>query len=139
MMKLNVLVLSSLGVLVSLPATPIALGTSLNTNTLKPQLNTAPATADTLTILTWLYDSSQAIWHTSFGNYETNAQDGCRNPGVPGIYEVCYDWGQARGHFLADGQNKRCFREFKVQSTGVCADLFNPCSVRRWHEVGCDW
>jgi len=92
-MKFTVLILSFLSLLASLPIPLLPPGT----NPPSPQLNTAPAAADTVTILTWQerlgnpfrFDSRQAIWHTDFGSYHTDAQEGCRNPGVPAVYEVC--------------------------------------------------
>ena len=117
------------------------------TLTAPPQLNTTPAAADGLTILTWQerqgnpfkFDSSQALWHTDHGSHHTDANEGCRNPNVPGIYEACYDWNQNRGHFNAHGQGKRCLRQFKSQATGTCGDGASLCDVKRWHEVPCTW
>lgn len=54
--------------------------------------------------------SYNAAWYSDTNSYNTNADEGCRDPGVPHIREACYDWKNGRAHFLANGQPKRCLK-----------------------------
>ncbi|KAJ8110837.1 hypothetical protein OPT61_g6418 [Boeremia exigua] len=85
--------------------------------------------------------NSKGEWINKFGDhYWFNANTGCRNPGVPNIYEVCMDWKKGRAHFLANGQNKRCLQREKPDFDVMpCGASINRCSRQRWNEVSCTW
>lgn len=46
-------------------------------------------------------------WHME---YAVNANDGCRNPGVPDIPWLCIDWPNKRLKFYPNNQAARCMR-----------------------------
>jgi hypothetical protein len=84
-------------------------------------------------------DSSNALWHTAYGAFPINANEGCRDPDVPGMTSICFDWGNGRGHFYFQGQGKRCFRKWSDLEVGLCWDELGRCSILRWNEVACTW
>jgi hypothetical protein len=64
--------------------------------------------------------SWRAIWYTSFGAFTVDASEGCRDPpDVPGMWSLCMDWGNSRGHFMMDGQPKRCIRKQASRGTSL--------------------
>jgi hypothetical protein len=70
-----------------------------------------------------------------------DTNEGCRNPGIPHMNNICFDWGNGRGHFNFDGQGKRCFRKHQsTVNTGKCGygGNFN-CYVSEWYETNCTW
>src|SRR5690242_1143399 len=76
-------------------------------------------------------------YNNNGGRFGVNANEGCRNPGVPGIYNVCMDWGNNRAHFDATGQNKRCLRkqgDFNQRFCGGPIGAENRCSQQWWEE-----
>lgn len=66
----------------------------------------ATAAADSMTVHTVCpiignCDSRIGTWHSAFGNYLINADEGCRDPpDVPGMNRICMDWGNGRAHFF---------------------------------------
>ncbi|KAK4464432.1 hypothetical protein QBC42DRAFT_284416 [Cladorrhinum samala] len=84
--------------------------------------------------------SSPGTWYTAHGSYDVDASEGCRNPDVPGMTQLCVDWGKSRGHFYFLGQNKRCIRETSSDFQ-TCSDDFGfaTCSDVYWDEVPCTW
>ncbi|KAH7135782.1 hypothetical protein B0J11DRAFT_169883 [Dendryphion nanum] len=85
--------------------------------------------------------SSTGEWiNESGGHYWIDANEGCRDPDVPYIYNVCMDWGNGRAHFNADGQNKRCLKRTSPDLyAGPCADTSLQCYRQWWDEVPCSW
>jgi hypothetical protein len=55
--------------------------------------------------------SQRAIWYTAYGSFGVDAREGCRDTNVPAMWQLCVDWGNSRGHFMFDGQPKRCIRK----------------------------
>lgn len=53
-------------------------------------------------------DKRPGAWFTDTDSYPVDGNEGCRNPGVPGIRNVCFDWGNRRLHFDLNGGGKRC-------------------------------
>lgn len=84
---------------------------------------------------------SQGEWiNEQGGHYWIDANEGCRDPDVPFIWNVCMDWGNGRAHFNADGQNKRCLKKTGPDfDVGPCADSSRQCSRQWWEEVPCTW
>lgn len=80
-----------------------------------------------------------STWYTNTNSYTVDSADACRSAGVPYIYQVCFDWGKQRAHFLAQGQNKRCLKI--TSSTGGLKDCGTnrKCEEWRWTEVPCTW
>jgi hypothetical protein len=108
----------------------------------------AAGAADKVTILTKCAPLpgfpclSHGLWTTDYGgNFFMDAGEGCRNPSgwVPGMNTICWDWGNARGHFYFDGQGKRCIKEFAAVGTGGCGRQGEGCTAQRFNEVPCTW
>jgi hypothetical protein len=81
-----------------------------------------------------------AQWYTDFGVYDIDAHDGCRGTSVPGMTEICVDWGRGRGHFKFSHQDfKRCFvRGGTTHFTGDgCWGV--ECWRSEWNEAPCTW
>ncbi|USP74364.1 hypothetical protein yc1106_01638 [Curvularia clavata] len=76
--------------------------------------------------------NSRGEWQASNGNvfYNVDANEGCRNPGVPYVYNLCMDWGKGRAHWNVDNQpNKKCFLEQGSDfDVGPCAGSGLSCS-----------
>ncbi|KAM7209867.1 hypothetical protein V8F06_014749 [Rhypophila decipiens] len=119
--------------------------TTLTLSALTLGLQVAQVSADVLTILTrkgvtGSSDSSNAMWETISNVYSFNANEGCRNPGVPNINRVCMDWGNKRGHFNTIFGEKRCVKEWNSHNLGTCRGAVGgTCHVQRWREVACTW
>ncbi|KAK0665447.1 hypothetical protein QBC41DRAFT_306175 [Cercophora samala] len=84
------------------------------------------------------------LWYTDYGLHKIDARGGCLYndaTGVPGIYELCIDWANGRGHFLASGQPKRCIKQRGARELGGghCTAAMKPCFLDSFHEVGCTW
>ena len=79
--------------------------------------------------------SQTAMWHSIWGHFRINANEGCRDarPDVPGLNSICFDWGNQRAHFYYDNQGKRCLRQWSSNS------LFGSTSMQRWKEAACTW
>ncbi|KAK4122112.1 hypothetical protein N657DRAFT_646771 [Parathielavia appendiculata] len=76
--------------------------------------------------------SSYGIWHTAYGRFDVDFNEGCRDPDVPSLNWMCIDWPNQRAHFNFDGQPKRCL----VKMT----EEYQPTiRLSRWDEVGCYW
>ncbi|KAM7209868.1 hypothetical protein V8F06_014750 [Rhypophila decipiens] len=98
------------------------------------------ATADAMATMTDAGGSNLAVWYTDFGAYGVNANEGCRNPYIPGIYNFCVDWGNKRLHFNAEGQSKRCIKQIRSQHFSFCDQSGgNRCDWQVWKEVDCTW
>ncbi|KAK3899491.1 hypothetical protein C8A05DRAFT_18079 [Staphylotrichum tortipilum] len=81
--------------------------------------------------------SQNSVWYTAFGSYPINANEGCRDPSdVPGMNQLCMDWGRQRGHFFFDGQGRRCLRKTEDKENH-CAGAV--CHRSIWSEVACTW
>ncbi|GAB1318183.1 hypothetical protein MFIFM68171_08393 [Madurella fahalii] len=80
------------------------------------------------------------IWWTNFGNHITDARGGCKNPGVPGINNLCIDWPGGRGHFDADNQPRRCIQQEGARAIpgGHCTKG-DTCYMDSFKEVPCTW
>jgi len=102
-------------------------------------LQCVPVTADDFTVLERGSDRSNAMWHSDNGIFAFNANPDCRDPPIPGVYEVCMDWVNRRAHFRATGQNKRCLSIFTSRGLGSCVGTTGVCSIYRFHEVACTW
>jgi hypothetical protein len=73
--------------------------------------------------------NSQGVFHTDFGSYDVDANEGCGVPAIPAMVEFGMDWGQRRGLFRFVGQgDKRCMRETYDQGW-----------YRKWYETPCTW
>ncbi|KAF6741884.1 hypothetical protein DFP72DRAFT_1023583 [Ephemerocybe angulata] len=73
--------------------------------------------ADHMTTWTGASNSS-GRWFSAFGQHDIPAaKGGCQNLNdrVPGLVELCIDYGRHRAHFYFSGQGKRCLQE--VSST----------------------
>ena len=80
----------------------------------------------------------QAKANTLFFVDKVDASDGCRNNiGVPYIYRACYDWSKRRAHYYAEGQPKRCMKEW-FYSYKVCSPNLH-CHYHDWYDVPCNW
>ncbi|OAK95607.1 hypothetical protein IQ06DRAFT_61845 [Phaeosphaeriaceae sp. SRC1lsM3a] len=81
-------------------------------------------------------------WHNEYGQtWEINASDGCRSVPVTGITQVCFDWKNGRGHFLAANQPKRCLSKGPDSPDYYCGpgtDAYR-CVNQVWTEVTCTW
>ncbi|KAJ4287882.1 hypothetical protein N0V88_007500 [Collariella sp. IMI 366227] len=53
---------------------------------------------------------NQAAWYSGFESGYIDANEGCRDPNVGSMNNLCMDWGNWRGHFYFDGQGKRCIK-----------------------------
>ncbi len=99
----------------------------------------ASGAADDVTILTYcggavFCDSANSMWHTSFGQFPIDANEGCRDPPwVPYLNSICFDWGNQRGHFYYDNHPKRCLQQWTSNA------LTSQLSMQRWKEVSCTW
>lgn len=83
---------------------------------------------------------SSATWYNDHDQqFYVNGNDGCRDPDVPGVYQVCFDWGKdrKRGHFYADGQGKRCFRQYSEFQHTYCGT--GECYTTWFTESPCNW
>ncbi len=123
-------------------------------NAAKMQLNVASlvtaalafattASADSMIVYKYCFFlacSSPATWSTAYGDYSIDSGDGCRDPDVPGMWQLCIDDANVRGHFYFDGQNKRCIRETSDDFQHCSDDFkFATCSTVYWDEVPCTW
>jgi hypothetical protein len=78
--------------------------------------------------------SSSGVWHSAYGAYPIDANEGCRDPpDVPGMNSICMDWGSKRAHFFFDNQPKRCLVKGPDTSCG------NWDCYSQWSEVACTW
>lgn len=84
------------------------------------------------------YCSNSAIWYTNTSHFDVNAGDGCRNPGVPYVTQACWDWDKKRGHFLAQGQPKRCFKISHYSGVYSCGTQ-TTCEDWVWSGTTCTW
>lgn len=101
----------------------------------------ATVAADSLTVRQVCYFSGcggQGTFQTTAGLYIVPGSDGChRNPGPPGMTELCIDFGRERGHFKFNHQSfKRCLRlvRFEPYDCGV-----NTCWINYFDETPCTW
>ncbi|KAH6869714.1 hypothetical protein BKA70DRAFT_1131620 [Coprinopsis sp. MPI-PUGE-AT-0042] len=103
-------------------------------------LSTGSALADHMTTYTGCpligACNSPGKFITAFGTWDVDANEGCRDPDVPGMYQLCVDWGNNRGHFFFDNQAKRCLRQVSSTAYG-CGG--GTCWCGEWDEVGCSW
>lgn len=85
--------------------------------------------------------SSSGEWHNNGDEkFWVDANTGCRRPNIPAFNELCMDWVNMRGHFLVQGQNRRCIsRQGADFDVGPCADTSKKCSRQWWYEVPCTW
>ncbi|KAK4032145.1 hypothetical protein C8A01DRAFT_20748 [Parachaetomium inaequale] len=82
------------------------------------------------------------IFVGGFGSYAVDASDGCRsNTGVPGMNTLCFGWSgfNRRGHFIFDGQAKRCFRMLDELGVSTNPGLPNGYLLSQWAELACYW
>jgi len=57
-------------------------------------------------------NSSRSVWFNDIGQaYNFNANDKCREPGVPNIVEVCMDWARGGASFKTVFGATRCLRK----------------------------
>lgn len=77
---------------------------------------------------------------TAYGDFDVNAEEGCRSTGVPGMVEFYMDWGNARMHFRFNGQSKRCMWE-TGNDWEKRSDNYDwaSCSTSYFTKVACDW
>lgn len=79
---------------------------------------------------------SEGTFYADDGSFDVNANDGCRSTGR--LATLCMDWGNSRGHFIFDGQSKRCLS--KTSTTYVeCGDPSQNCFTNEWDETACTW
>ncbi|KAI9149207.1 hypothetical protein HJFPF1_11256 [Paramyrothecium foliicola] len=78
----------------------------------------------------WFWvDNSAGIWINNYKEvFHFNAEPGCRNPGITGIYRICIDYPNKRAHFEVGNAAKRCLVETMRRDR-----------VHRFEEVGCSW
>jgi len=76
---------------------------------------------------------SQGAWYTDYDVHDINANEGCRNPYIPEMANICMDWGRRRGHFNFNNQGKRCI----VERGNIYAASNVVLGV--WLEVPCTW
>ncbi|KAF6753798.1 hypothetical protein DFP72DRAFT_1010272 [Ephemerocybe angulata] len=94
--------------------------------------------ADHMTTWTGASNSS-GRWFSAFGQHDIPAANGgCQNLNdhVPGLVELCIDYGRQRAHFYFNGQGKRCLRQVS-QTAYNCNG--GTCVAREWDEIGCTW
>ncbi|OAQ96087.1 hypothetical protein LLEC1_04818 [Akanthomyces lecanii] len=76
-------------------------------------------------------------FHTDYGEYEVNANDGCHRTSKPAMTQFCIDWSQGRAHFKFAGQpSKRCMIHTRTEDWN-CA--FKYCRKPIFEEIGCSW
>jgi hypothetical protein len=79
-------------------------------------LPTLPATASAWHIETIAYNFNgrgKMTYDSGSGFIDRDFNDGCFDRRLPGKWDFCMDWGNARGHFFQDGGSqsiKLCFR-----------------------------
>lgn len=79
---------------------------------------------------------SPGVFYTDYGEYEIDANEGCRRIKVPYLEEFCVDYRNQRAHFRFGGQSKRCM-------TVVSSEPFDCASRYCWkfqfQEITCSW
>ena len=98
--------------------------------------------ADSLAVCYWCTRDGQtcggqeAQWYSAYGVYKFDASGGCRTDRitVPGMTEICLDWGLTRGHFFFSSQGKRCIQQSIFLEVDPQLSEFAV-----WHEVPCTW
>ncbi|KAK4039695.1 hypothetical protein C8A01DRAFT_36318 [Parachaetomium inaequale] len=103
----------------------------------------ATASADSLIVHQYcltLACNNPGTWHSAYGDFFVDAGEGCRDPDIPGMWSLCIDEGNARGHFYFDNQPKRCIKQTD-NDFEKCSDdyQFATCSVIYYDEVPCTW
>ncbi|KAK2760862.1 hypothetical protein FQN54_002102 [Arachnomyces sp. PD_36] len=80
-----------------------------------------------------------AHWHIGYSVYEIDAEEGCRDPSVPGMTWICVDYGNERGEFKYEGGPKRCFT--RTSTTRITDDSCwaIECWRKVWEEAPCTW
>ncbi|KAK4446304.1 hypothetical protein QBC34DRAFT_383456 [Podospora aff. communis PSN243] len=101
------------------------------------------AVADTFTTYTTCparggnCDSSKSVWWNVWGQARPfNANAHCRDPFIPGVTEVCMDWGSNSAFFRTTTGQKRCLRKESSRSVTRCAAV-NVCYFDTWVEIAC--
>jgi hypothetical protein len=84
-----------------------------------------------------------ALWSNDHGqSFPVNVYPGCRNPGVPGVVDACFDHtpSDVRAHFITTTGAKRCFQQTVSKHYSSCYVMSN-CHIvfARWPEVTCTW
>jgi hypothetical protein len=84
--------------------------------------------------------NSNGEWINDFGqHFYINANDDCRDPGIPAFEWICMDWANQRMSFKVQGQNQRCMRKGADFDVGPCAGAGANCRRAWYDEVSCDW
>ncbi|KAK0752739.1 hypothetical protein B0T18DRAFT_384924 [Schizothecium vesticola] len=81
----------------------------------------------------------KAAWFTDTDSYSINGNEGCRTPRIPGIDNVCFDWGKRRLHFDMSGGGTRCMIWQAGRQIAPCAGAASQCYMDTFQEVGCSW
>ena len=82
--------------------------------------------------------SNQGTWYYNDGrSFDVNFNEGCRAPFIPGVKEVCMDWGNSRAHFYGDSGRRACMREVESEIE-QCGD-WNSCITSWWEDTNCSW
>jgi hypothetical protein len=83
----------------------------------------------------------RGIFVTGFGTHWVDASPGCRDPDIPSMNNICFDYDNGRGHFYFDNQPKRCFKKFGSQANvEQCAFAGkSDCYVTLFFESACTW
>ncbi|KAK3385139.1 hypothetical protein B0H63DRAFT_449220 [Podospora didyma] len=88
------------------------------------------------------YFNTRGVFHHEDGwNYvNREINDGCFYWTVPGISEMCFDWGASRGHFRVNGGSKRCLaRSYYQWIRGPEDQSAGGMWYSQWTEIGCTW
>lgn len=106
-------------------------------------LAVGPVVADNWTIqyqsIVGVNCCASGTWFNDFGYTwnQINFDEGCRSPGVTNVREFCIDWGNARGHFIADWGEKHCMRldSERVIREGDISSIYQTF----WKPTSCTW
>lgn len=80
---------------------------------------------------------SLGYFKTSSGEYEVNAEDGCRSIPVPNMIVLCVDFYNQRAHFQYAGESpKRCMW-VTFSETYECSSTH--CERFLFQEIDCSW
>jgi hypothetical protein len=78
-----------------------------------------------------------AEFTTAYGVYGVNGAGGCRSTSVPGMTELCIDWGRRRAHFKFQGQTGKHCLSITSEKTAACGT--STCTTSHFTPVGCTW
>jgi len=76
------------------------------------------------------YNAFRGTWYgDGWSVPDVNCQGGCRDDPFPHLKHLCMDWANRRGHFVFEGQSKRCL----VLTSG------DDDGATDWYERPCTW